>query len=156
MHQTAQAWCLAWGLDMAKHWERCALHFCACTENEVATCGIQHSCIVQCQISILTVGVVVGRRKREMDVTMKPLTSLLKPASNETLRLCKTLLVLFSHVPGTINAFPKIVSFLHVLFVFCNPFTYSGSRFYSTRISLKLEFLWCEKFMVLSKVGVAM
>ena len=76
-----------------------------------------------------------------MDVTMKPLTSLLKPASNETLRLCKTLLVLFSHVPGTINAFPKIVSFLHVLFVFCNPFTYSGSRFYSTRISLKLEFL---------------
>jgi hypothetical protein len=91
-------------------------------ENEVATCGIQHSCIVQCQISVMTVVVVVGRRKREMHVTMKPLTSLLKPASSETLRSCKSFLF-FSHVPGTINAFPKTVSLLHLLFVFCDPFT---------------------------------
>lgn len=63
-----------------------------------------------------------------MQVTMKPLTSLLKPASSETLRLCKTFLVLFSHVPGTINAFPQTVSFLHLLFVFCDPFTHSESE----------------------------
>lgn len=109
-------------------------------ENEVATYGIQHSCIVQCQISIMRVVVVVGRRKREMHVTIKPLTSMLKPASNETLRLCKTFLVLFSHVPGTIHAFPKTVSFLHLLFVFCDPFTHNGSRFYATRISLNWIF----------------
>jgi hypothetical protein len=156
MHQTAQAWCLAWGLDMAKHWERCALHFYASVENEVATCGIQHSCIVQCQISVMTVVVLVSRRKREMHATVKPLTSLLKPASTETLRLCKTFHGLFSHVPGTINAFPKTVSFSHLLFVFCDPFTHSGSRFYFTRLSLKLDLLWCEKFMVLSKEGIAM
>jgi hypothetical protein len=120
MLQTAQVWCLAWGLDMAKRWERCALHFCASVENEVAICGIQHSCIVQCLISIMTVVVVVGRRKREMHVTMKPLTSLLKPAFSETLWLCKTFLVLFSHVRGTINAFPKTVSFSHLSFVFCD------------------------------------
>jgi hypothetical protein len=117
------------------------LHFCASVENEVATCGIQHSCIVQCQISIVTMVVVMGRRKREVQVTMKPLTGLLRPASSETLRLCKTFLVLFSHVRGTINAFPKTVSFLHLFFVFCDPFTHNGSRFYSTRISLKLDLL---------------
>jgi hypothetical protein len=71
----------------------------------------------------MTVVVVVGRRKREMHVTVKPLTSLLKPAFSETLRLCKTFLVLFSHVPGTINAFPKTVSLSRLLFVFCDPFT---------------------------------
>ena len=101
--------------------------------------GIQHSCLVQCQISIMIV--VVGRRKREMHVTVKPLTSLLKAAASETLRLCKTFLVLFSHVPGTVNAFPKSVSFSHLLFVFCDPFTHNESRFYATRISLKLDFL---------------
>jgi hypothetical protein len=89
----------------------------------------------------MTVVVVVGKRKREMHVTMKPLTSLLKPSSSETLRLCKTFFVLFSHVPGTTNAFPKTVSFLYVLFVFCDPFTHNGSRFYSARISLKLDLL---------------
>lgn len=76
-----------------------------------------------------------------MHVTMKPLTSLLKPASSETLRLCKTFLVLFSHVAGTINASPKTVSFSHFLFVIYDPFTHNGSRCYSTRISLKLDLL---------------
>jgi len=118
MHQTAQAWCLAWGLDMAKHWERCAVHFCASLENEVVTCVLQHSCIVQCQISIVTAVLVVGRRKREMHVTMKPLISLLKPASSETLLdYVKLSLFCFLMFLAQLMLYPKL-SVSHIYYLF--------------------------------------
>ena len=71
----------------------------------------------------MTVVVVVGKRKREMHVTMKPLTSLLKPSSSETLRLCKTFFVflisLFCSLMflGQLMLFPKLsVSCIYYLF----------------------------------------
>jgi hypothetical protein len=93
------------------------LQFYASVENEVATVAFSIVELYNDRLSIMTVVVVVGRRKREMHVTMKPLTGLLKPASSETVRLCKTSLFCFLMFLAQLMLFPQpSVSRIYYLF----------------------------------------